>query len=82
ILFYEMMAADAFPIMGSMTRWDGIEDYDARMLCGVPTLQPRLKDIPIRIPQPQPNAAISIYEIQKGLRARAFDTIPAKETTQ
>ena len=82
ILFYEMMAADAFPIMGSMTRWDGIEEYDARMLCGVPTLQPRLKDIPIRIPQPQPNVAISIYEIQKGLRARAFDTIPAKETTQ
>ena len=82
ILFYEMMAADAFPIMGSMTRWDGIEDYNARMLCGEPTLQPRLKDIPIRIPQPQPNVAISIYEIQKGLKTRAFDTIPAKETTQ
>ena len=28
ILFYEMMAADAFPIMGSMTKWDGIEDYN------------------------------------------------------
>ena len=82
ILFYEMMAADAFPIMGSMTRWDGIEDYDSRMLCGEPTLQPRLKDIPIRIPQPQPNVAISIYEIQKGLRKRAFDTIPARETTE
>ncbi|WP_299685142.1 phytanoyl-CoA dioxygenase family protein [uncultured Tateyamaria sp.] len=82
ILFYEMMAADAFPIMGSMTRWDGIEDYNDRMLCGEPTLQPRLKDIPIRIPQPQPNVAISIYEIQKGLKTRAFDTIPAKETSQ
>ena len=82
ILFYEMMAADAFPIMGSMTRWDGIEDYNSRMLCGAPMLQPRLKDIPIRIPQPQPNVAISIYEIQKGLRKRAFDTIPARETTE
>ena len=81
ILFYEMMAADAFPIMGSMTRWDGIEDYNDRMLCGAPTLQPRLKDIPIRIPQPQPNVAISIYEIQKGLKTRAFETIPAKEGT-
>ena len=80
ILFYEMMAADAFPIMGSMTRWDGIEDYNDRMLCGTPTLQPRLKDIPIRIPQPQPNVAISIYEIQKGLKTRAFDTISGKET--
>lgn len=75
ILFYEMMAADAFPIMGSMTRWDGIEDYNTRMLCGEPTLTPRLKDIPIRIPQPQPDVPISIYEIQKGLKSRAFETI-------
>ena len=75
ILFYEMMAADAFPIMGSMTKWDGIEDYNTRMLCGTPTLEPRLKDIPIRIPQPQPDVSISIYEIQKGMRQRAFETI-------
>jgi ectoine hydroxylase len=75
ILFFEMMAADAFPIMGSMTRWDGIKDYDTRMLCGTPTLNPRLKDIPVRIPQPQPDVPISIYEIQKGLKKRAFGQI-------
>jgi ectoine hydroxylase-related dioxygenase (phytanoyl-CoA dioxygenase family) len=75
ILFYEMMAADAFPIMGSMTKWDGIEDYNSRMLCGEPTLNPRLADIPVRIPQPQPDVPISIYEIQKGLKTRAFETV-------
>ena len=75
ILFYEMMAADAFPIMGSMTKWDGIEDYDTRMLCGETTKNPRLKDIPVRIPQPQPDVPISIYEIQKGMKKRAFETI-------
>lgn len=75
VLFYEMMAADAFPIMGSMTRWDGIEDYDSRMLCGKSTREPRLKDIPVRIPQPQPDAPMSIYEIQKGMKRRAFDRI-------
>jgi hypothetical protein len=75
ILFYEMMAADAFPIMGSMTRWEGIEDYDTRMLCGETTKNPRLKDIPVRIPQPQPDVPISIYEIQKGMKKRAFDTV-------
>ncbi len=74
ILFYEMMAADAFPIMGSMTVWDGIEDYDTRMLCGEPTITPRLTDIPIRIPRPQPDVPISIYEIQKGLEKRSFET--------
>ena len=75
ILFFEMMAADAFPIMGSMTKWNGIEDYDSRLLCGQPTLTPRLKEIPIRIPQPQPDVPISIYEIQKGLKSRAFGTV-------
>ena len=79
ILFFEMMAADAFPIMGSMTKWNGIEDYNSRMLCGAPTVTPRLKDIPIRIPQPQPDVPVSIYEIQKGLKQRAFETIPTKE---
>lgn len=74
ILFYEMMAADAFPIMGSLTKWDGIEDYDSRLLCGKPTLNPRLRDIPVRIPQPQPAKGGSIYEVQKGLASRAFGT--------
>ena len=73
ILFYEMMAADAFPIVGSLTNWDGIVDYNTRMLCGKPTLTPRLKDIPIRIPQPQPDVPISIYEIQKGLKRSGFE---------
>ncbi len=75
ILFIEMMAADAFPIVGSLTKWNGIEDYNTRMLCGEPTITPRLKDIPIRIPQPQPNVPISIYEIQKGLKKSGFDAI-------
>lgn len=74
ILFYEMMAADAFPINGSLTKWDGIEDYNTRMLCGEPTITPRLKDIPIRIPQPQPDSdgPVSIYEIQKELGKSGF----------
>ena len=60
MLFYEMMAADAFPIMGSMTRFDDIEFYNSLMLCGEPSLTPRLADIPIRIPQPEPPKAGSI----------------------
>lgn len=72
MLFLEMMAADAFPIMGSMTRFESIEDYDSRMLCGTPTLAPRLRDVPVRIPQPQPQLNRSIYEIQKGANKSAF----------
>ena len=66
------MAADAFPVMGSMTRFESIEDYDSRLLCGQPTLTPRLAPIPVRIPQPQPDRNRSIYEVQEGLKTRAF----------
>lgn len=75
ILFYEMTAADAFPIMGGTTRFGAIEDYDALMLCGSPTLTPRLAPVPVRIPQPQPERNRSIYEVQAGLANRSFGRI-------
>ena len=65
LLFYEMMAADAFPVMGSMTTFEDLADYDSRMLCGEPTILPRLTEVPVRIPLPQPDRAGSIYEVQK-----------------
>ncbi|WP_112324097.1 phytanoyl-CoA dioxygenase family protein [Oceanibium sediminis] len=74
LLFLEMMAADAFPIMGSMTPFDGIESYNERMLCGRPTLTPRLAEVPVRIPQPQPAQAGSIYEIQSHAAGRGSET--------
>ncbi len=73
MLFYEMMAADAFPIMGSATTFQSLEDYNTRMLCGEPTDRPRLEPVPARIPLPKPAKAGSIYEIQSGLKARAFE---------
>ena len=75
MLFFEIMAADAFPVMGSMTTFDGIEDYDRRMLCGDPTLEPRLEPVPVRVPLPLPAKAGSIYEVQGGLKNRAFEKI-------
>ena len=73
LLFYEMMAADAFPVMGSMTKFASIEDYDSRMLCGETTLTPRLTPVPVRIPQPPPPLTGSIYEIQGGKSARDLE---------
>ena len=73
IMFIEAMAADAFPIMGSMTTFPSLEEYDQRMLCGTPTIAPRLQDIPVRIPLPQPAVRGSIYEIQKSAKNREFD---------
>lgn len=75
LLFYEMMAADAFPIMGSMTKWIDIGDYDDRMLCGTSTLTPRVDSIGARIPAPLPTDEFTIYEVQKRLKARAFEVV-------
>lgn len=72
LLFYEMMAVDAFPVMGAMTSFNTIEEYNEKILCGEPTLYPRLSNVPIRIPQPQPQKNKSIYEVQSGLKNRAF----------
>ena len=72
LLFYEMMAADAFPLVGSMARFDSLDEYKSRILCGEHPLQPRLKDTPIRLPIPQPLSKGSIYEIQKGAKSKAF----------
>jgi ectoine hydroxylase len=73
ILFLEMMAADAFPIAGGTTKFESIEEYDSRILCGKPTLEPRVENVPVRIPQPQPELNRSIYEIQGRLKNRAFE---------
>ena len=72
LMFFEIMAADAFPVMGAMTRFEDIGSYDDLMLCGTPTLSPRLADVPVRIPQPQPDRNRSIYEIQKNLGQSGF----------
>ncbi|MEM8854055.1 MAG: phytanoyl-CoA dioxygenase family protein [Pseudomonadota bacterium] len=77
VIFYEMMAADAFPILGSMTKADSIEEYNERMLCGSPTMEPRLEAVPVRVPQPQPARSGSIYEVQKAATKRGFEDVAA-----
>jgi ectoine hydroxylase-related dioxygenase (phytanoyl-CoA dioxygenase family) len=73
VLFYEITSADAFPVVGSMSPFTSLEEYDGRLLCGEGTIAPRVADVPIRIPQPQPAARGSIYEIQKQGSAKGFD---------
>lgn len=64
LLLYEMAAGDAFPISGAMTEVGTLEEFNARLLCGEPTLHPRLKDVPVRMPLPRHADATSIYQSQ------------------
>ena len=79
MLFYEVTTADAFPVMGAMTKFESIEHYDSLMLCGESTKEPRLTNVPVRVPQPQPAKAGSIYEIQAGSGKTGYATYEKKE---
>jgi ectoine hydroxylase-related dioxygenase (phytanoyl-CoA dioxygenase family) len=69
LLLYECTAADAWPLVN----WTNIDEFDSRMLCGEPTLEPRLEKVPVRMPYPPAKNQGSIYENQTASRARYFD---------
>jgi ectoine hydroxylase-related dioxygenase (phytanoyl-CoA dioxygenase family) len=69
LLLYEVAAADAWPLVN----WTNVDEFDSRMLCGKPTLEPRLEKVPVRMPYPPAKNQGSIYENQTAARARYFD---------
>lgn len=69
LLLYEAAAADAWPLQN----FKDLDEFDSRMICGQPTLTPRTKVVPIRMPLPPALAQGSIYENQTVLRNRFFD---------
>lgn len=74
IIFYEMMAADAFPIVGGRGGFQDWDEFNGRMLCGEPKLEPRLVPVPVRASFPDGPTQGSIYEVQKAMGKRSFAT--------
>lgn len=77
ILFFEVHAADAWPLLGAgsyihrlgqQAIWD---DLHERMICGKPTLEPRMEAVPVRLPLPPATDASSIFRSQKSGGARS-----------
>ena len=69
LLLFQFCAADAWPILG-------VEDwatFAASFVRGEPTQQPRLANVPVRIPLPEPERTGSIYEFQTQLENPTFD---------
>jgi ectoine hydroxylase-related dioxygenase (phytanoyl-CoA dioxygenase family) len=73
VLFYEMMAADAFPIFGDSWIPASLAEFDTKLLCGRGTIEPRLAAVPVRVPLPPPPTTGSIYEVQKAMGKRSFE---------
>jgi ectoine hydroxylase-related dioxygenase (phytanoyl-CoA dioxygenase family) len=74
LLLYQYRAADAWPLIKSPS---DIEAFDKLMVAGAGTLEPRLTAVPVRLPLPPAEREGSIYESQKGLARRFFETVPA-----
>jgi ectoine hydroxylase-related dioxygenase (phytanoyl-CoA dioxygenase family) len=77
ICFYECTAADAWPLLGSgsyihrqgqQAIWD---DLHERVICGRPTLTPRVEPVPVLLPLPPAPDASSIFKTQKTGGARS-----------
>ena len=64
MFFIGFYAADAWPLI---PMGETLEEFDARIVRGKPTLEPRLKDLPVRLSLPRVPGG-SIYEQQEKLR--------------
>jgi phytanoyl-CoA hydroxylase len=69
LLLYEVLAADAWPLLGVAD----LDEFNRRMLTGRATLEPRLASVPVRLPLPPAARQGSIYENQTGSRRAYFD---------
>lgn len=69
LLLHEYAAADAWPLMGVAD----FEEFNSRMVLGEPTIEPRVRSAPVRMPLPPADHQGSIYENQRGSGRRFFD---------
>jgi hypothetical protein len=70
LLLFQFRAADAWPFV--LVPKD-LAAWDALMVAGEPTLEPRTAEVPVRLPWPPADLQGSIYENQKALRNRYFE---------
>jgi ectoine hydroxylase-related dioxygenase (phytanoyl-CoA dioxygenase family) len=69
LLLFQYTAVDAFPLQG-IPDW---EQFNANIVTGEPTMEPRLTPVPVRIPLPVAPFEGSIYENQRSLGNRYFE---------
>jgi ectoine hydroxylase-related dioxygenase (phytanoyl-CoA dioxygenase family) len=69
LLLFQYCAVDAFPL-GGIPDWD---KFNADIVTGQETKEPRLTPVPVRMPLPVAKFAGSIYENQRTLGNRYFD---------
>jgi hypothetical protein len=72
MLFYEIAAADAWPLFSDLPNYRDFAHFNERMIVGRPTVEPRVAPAPIRMPLPIRRRPESIYALQADTRNRYF----------
>ena len=70
LLLFGYCAADAWPLRADSFK--DLSSFNAKMARGKPTLEPRLRDVPVRMPYPPAPHQGSIFENQKMVKGRSF----------
>ena len=81
ILFYEMAAADAWPIWSDVIalKYRNFRNFNEHMICGVPTNEPRMEALPVRMPGPWPGDKVDgIFAVQGQGKQRHFGSYKEK----
>ncbi len=74
LLLHQYRAADAWPLLGADQAW---QEYRDSLLTGDDTIEPRMTNVPVRLPLPPAPHQGSIYENQKSSKNRYFETAEA-----
>jgi phytanoyl-CoA hydroxylase len=72
LLLFEFAAADAWPLAGVKD----FDEFNGRIVAGEKTIEPRLREAPVRMPLPPAPNQGSIYENQTTARNRFFERVP------
>ncbi len=70
LLLHEYTAADAWPLLGVAS----FDEFNSRMVLGEPTIEPRVVSASVRLPLPPADHQGSIYENQRAVGRRFFET--------
>ena len=84
MLFYEIAAADAWPLFSDLPNYRDFAHFNDRMIVGKPSILPRVVPAPIRMPLPIRRKPESIYALQAETENRyfgAYEEAPRKQAT-
>ena len=78
LLLLSYAAVDAWPLLGARGHESiDLAEFDARIVRGAPTIEPRVAPVPVRMPLPHAERDGSIFETQRPRQGASFGEVAA-----